>query len=152
MIDKLCFAHPSPNASVGPSIPVIENSRMPTKDVGVEMYSSLMGRFYFVLPIHRIYSISSRSSSSMRYVPFHTLYFNDPWTLPSLNMSCEVQSHIGMKMPLSAIEVAYRVVLNTTANLDRFPLQIDKDDLVLELDCLIHIISSTILYLHMNPS
>jgi hypothetical protein len=151
-IDKLCFAHPSLNASVGPSIPVIENSRKAIKDVGVKMYSSLMGRFYFMAPIHHIYSISSRSSSSMRSIPFYTSYFNDPWTLPSLNMSFEGQSHIGMAIPVSVIEVAYQVVLNTTDDLDHCPMWIDKDDLVLDLDCLVHMISSKILYLHMNPS
>jgi hypothetical protein len=113
-IDQLSFAHASPNASVGPSIPVIDNSRQETEDVGVRMYSSLMGSFDFMAPIHHIHAISSRSSSSMRSIPFRTSYFNDPWTLPSPTMSCEGQSHIGMEMPLSAAEVVYQAILNTT--------------------------------------
>jgi hypothetical protein len=84
------------------------------------MYSSLMGSFDFVAPIHHIHAISSESSSSMRFVPFRTSYFNDPWTLPSPTMSCKGQSHIGMTMPPSAEEIAYQSVINTTADSDAF--------------------------------
>jgi hypothetical protein len=37
MIDQFSFAHASPNASVGPSIPVIDNCRQATEYIGVEM-------------------------------------------------------------------------------------------------------------------
>jgi hypothetical protein len=96
MIDQFSFAHTIPNALVGPSIPMIENSQLEIEDIGVRMYSSLMGTFDFVAPIHYIFAMSSKCASSMRSVPFHTSYFNDPWTLPSLSLSCEGQSHIGM--------------------------------------------------------
>jgi hypothetical protein len=86
---------------------VINNSQPENEDIGVRMYSSLMGTFDFVAPIHHIYAMSSRSSSSMRSVPFHASYFNDPWTLLSLTMSCEGQSHIGMEMPLLATKMTY---------------------------------------------
>jgi hypothetical protein len=46
-IDHLSFVHASPNASVGPLVPVIDNSQQKTRDVGVRMYSSLMGSFDF---------------------------------------------------------------------------------------------------------
>jgi hypothetical protein len=111
---------------------VIENCPSTIEDIGVGMYSSLMGTFDFMAPIHHIYAMSSRYSSSMRYVPFHTLYFNDPWTLPSLTMSCEGQSHIGMTIPLSTIEVSYWFVLNSTANPDLVSLQTDEEDPVLK--------------------
>jgi hypothetical protein len=65
-IDQLSFVHASPSASVGPSVPVIDNSQQETEDVGVRMYSSLMGSFDFMAPIHHIHAISSESSSSMR--------------------------------------------------------------------------------------
>jgi hypothetical protein len=77
-----------------------------------------MGTLDFIAPIHRIYAMSSSSASSMRSVPFHTSYFNYPWTLPSSTMFCEGQSHIGMAMPLSATKIVYQVVLDSTANLD----------------------------------
>jgi hypothetical protein len=133
MIDQLSFAHASPNASVGPSIPVIKNSQPTTNDIGVRMYSSLIGTFDFMAPIHHIYTMSSRSSSSMRFLPFRTSYFNDHWTLPSLTLSCEGQSHIGMAMPLSAAEIAYQVVLHSTADLDPVSSQTDEQDHVLNL-------------------
>jgi hypothetical protein len=46
MIDQLSFVNASLNASVGPSILVIDNYQTKTKDIGVRMYSSLMGNFY----------------------------------------------------------------------------------------------------------
>jgi hypothetical protein len=131
-IDQLSFEHASPNVSVGPSIPVIDNSQQATKDVGVRMYSSLMGGFDFVAPIHHIHAISSESSSSMRSVPFCTSYFNNPWSLPSLTMSYEDQSHIGMAMPLLATKVVCQSILDATANPDPFSLRTDEVDHVLE--------------------
>jgi hypothetical protein len=100
-IDQLSFVHPGPTASVGPSVPIIDNSQQETENVGVEMYSSLMGTFDFMAPISYINVVSGESSSSMRSVPFCTSYFNDPWTLPSLTMSYKGHSHIRMEMPLS---------------------------------------------------
>jgi hypothetical protein len=97
---------------------MIDNSQQETEDVGVRMYSSLMGSFDFMAPIHHIHAISSESSSSMRYVPFHTSYFNDPWTLPSPTMSYEGQSHIGMEMPLSTTKVVYQAILDATVDPD----------------------------------
>jgi hypothetical protein len=88
-IDQFSFAYASPNASVGPSIPMIDNSQPATENISVRMYSSLMGTFDFMASVHHIYAMSSRSASSMRYVPFCTSYFNDPWTLPSSTASCE---------------------------------------------------------------
>jgi hypothetical protein len=88
-IDQLSFVHTRPNASVEPLIPVNDNSQPENEDIGVRMYSSLMGTFDFVAPIHHIYVMSSRSTSSMRFIPFCTLYFNDPWTQPSSTSSCE---------------------------------------------------------------
>jgi hypothetical protein len=150
-IDLLSFAHASPNSSVGPSFPVIENSQSETEDIGVEMYSSLMGTFDFVAPIHHIYAMSSRSSSSMRSIPFCTLYFNDPWTLPSLTMSCEGQSHIGMEMPLSVVEITYQVVLDSTTDLDHVTRRILFSSTYGPPHHLAHMISSMILYLQMKP-
>jgi hypothetical protein len=78
VINQLSFTHATYNASVGPSIPIIENYQPTTEDIGVEMYSSLMGTFDFSTLIHHIYVMSNKSSLSMRFVPFRTSYFNDP--------------------------------------------------------------------------
>jgi len=88
---------------VGPSVPIFDNSQKETENVGVIMYSPLMGTFNFAAPISYINAISDGYSSSLRYVPFHTSYLNDPWTLPSPAMSYEGNSHIGMEIPLSTI-------------------------------------------------
>jgi hypothetical protein len=69
-IDQLSFTYASPNASVGPSIPMIDNSQLTTENIGVRMYSSLMGTFNFMASVHHIYAMSSRSASSMRFIPF----------------------------------------------------------------------------------
>jgi hypothetical protein len=132
MIDQLSFAHAIPNALVGPSILVIDNSQLETKDIDVIMYSSLMGNFDFMEPIHSIYVMSNRSSLSMRFVPFRTSYFNDPWTLPSSTSSCEGQSHIGMEISLSVAKIAYQVVLDSSFDLDHVSSQKDEEDHVLK--------------------
>jgi hypothetical protein len=131
-IDQLSFAYASPNASVGPSIPVIDNYQPETENIGVEMYSSLMGTFNFMAPIHHIYAMSSRSSLSMRSVPFRTSYFNDPWTLPSSTVSCEGQSHTRMAMRLLTAEIAYQTVLDSSTDTDPVTSQMDEEDLVLK--------------------
>jgi hypothetical protein len=59
-IDHFSFAHASPSASVGPSIPVFDNSQLATRNINVGMYSSLMGTFDFMAPVHHIYAMSSR--------------------------------------------------------------------------------------------
>jgi len=132
MIDLLSFAYAIPNASVGSWIHVIDNSQLTTENIGVRMYSSIMGTFDFVAPIHHIYAMSSRYALLMRSIPFHTLYFNDPWTLPSLIASCEGQSHNGMDVPLLVAEIAYRLVLDSFVNPDLVSLQTDEDDLILK--------------------
>jgi hypothetical protein len=82
-IDQLYFTCSNSSASVGPSVPIVDNSQKETKNIGVRMYPSLMGTFNFLIPILYINSISDESSSSLRYVSFHTSYFDDTWTLPS---------------------------------------------------------------------
>jgi hypothetical protein len=88
-VDQLSFAYASPNASVGLSIPMVENSQSTTENISVRMYSSLMGTFEFMAPIHHVYAMSSRLVSSKRYVHFRMSYFNNPWTLPSSTSSYE---------------------------------------------------------------
>jgi hypothetical protein len=106
-IDQLSFVYSSPNTSVGPLIPVVNNYQPTTKNINVKMYSSLMGTFDFLVLIHHIYAMSSTPASVERSIPFCTSYFNDPWTLPSLTLSIEGQSHVGMAMPLSVAEITY---------------------------------------------
>jgi hypothetical protein len=78
MIDQLSFAYASPNASIGPSIPVIDNFHLETENIVVGMYYSLMGTFNFMELIHHVYAMSSRPVSTKRSISFHTSYFSDP--------------------------------------------------------------------------
>jgi hypothetical protein len=130
MIDHLSFAYSIPNASLGQSILVIDNSRPTTENIVVGMYSSLMGTFDFSAPNHQVYAISSRSVSTGRSIPFRTSYFYDLWTLPSLTLSCEGQSHAGMAMPLSTVEITYQDILNSFTDPDPVPSPTDEEDLM----------------------
>jgi hypothetical protein len=130
-IEQLSFAYSSPNASLGQSIPVINNSRPATENVSVGMYSSLMGTFNFSSPNHHIYAMSSRPVSTRRSIPFFTSYFNDMWTLTSPTLSCEGQSHVGMAMPLSATEIVYQVVLDSFVDPDPITSPTDEEDPIL---------------------
>jgi hypothetical protein len=109
---------------------MIDNSRSTTENVGVGMYSSLMGTFDFPTSNHQVYAMSSKLVSTGRSIPFRTSYFNDPWTLPSSTLSCEGQSHDGMAMSLSTTEIAYQVVLDSSADPDPVPSPTDEEDLV----------------------
>jgi hypothetical protein len=131
MIHHLSFAYASPNASFGPSIPLINNSQPTTKNFGVEMYSSLMGTFNFMPPIHHVYAMSSRPISIGRSIPFHTSYFSDLLTLPSLTSSCEGQSHVGMAVPLSTMKIAYQVVLDSSIDPNPVTSLTDEEDPIL---------------------
>jgi hypothetical protein len=90
---------------------MIDNSQLTNENIGVKMYSSLMGTFDFLAPIHHVYAMSSRLASTERSIPFCTSYFSDPWTLPSLTSSIEGQSHAGMAMPLSKTEIHIKLSL-----------------------------------------
>jgi hypothetical protein len=144
-IDQLSFVYASPNASIGSSIPVIDNSQSTTENIGVRMYSSLMGTFNFMALIHHVYAMSSRPISTERSIPFRTSYFSDPWTLPSPNSSCEGQSHAGMAMPLSVVEIVYQVVLDSSTDLILLPHRRTRRISFLSpcgpLRCLVHMTS-----------
>jgi hypothetical protein len=132
-IDQLSFAYSSPNASVGPSILVVDNSQPTSENIGVGMYSSLMGTFDFSALTHHIYAMSSTPASAEESIPFHTSYFSDPWTLPSLTLSIEGRSHAGMAMPLSTTKIQYQAILDSSADPDPVPSQTVEEDPILRL-------------------
>jgi hypothetical protein len=119
------------NVSIGLSIPVVDNSQPTTENIDVRMYSSLMGTFDFSTPIHHIYAISSMLTSVERSIPFYTSYFSDPWTLPSPTSSIEGQSHDGMAMSISTIEIGYQAILDSSTDPDLVPSQMVEEDPVL---------------------
>jgi hypothetical protein len=130
MVDQLSFTYAIPNAFFGPSIHVVKNYQPTIENIGVKMYSSLMGTFEFMAPIHHVYSMSSRLILLERSIPFLTSYFNDPWTLPSLIDSCKGQLHAIMDLPLLAIDIAYQVVLDSSIDPNPITSQMDGEDLI----------------------
>jgi hypothetical protein len=47
-------------------------------------------------------------------------------------MSCEAQSHAGMAMPLSVVEIVYQDILDSFADLDPITLPTEKEDPILK--------------------
>jgi hypothetical protein len=90
-----------------------------------------MGTFDFSTQIHHVYAMSCRHASTERSIPFHTSYFSDPWTLPSLTSLIEGQSHAGMAMPLSTVEIVYQAILDSSVDPDPTTSQTDEEDPIL---------------------
>ena len=68
------------------------------------MYSSLMGVFDLPPPTARIDEISSSKEPS------------DPWTLPSSTTTLDGGQVGGMAFPMSAAELSYQSIINSTNN------------------------------------
>ena len=81
-MDQLDCPPVDPNASTDSSVPKLDNTKAPVENLGVGMYSSLMGTFDIPPPTVHINAISS-SKAPLRREFFRTHYFSDPWTLPS---------------------------------------------------------------------
>lgn len=120
-INQLYFFCSSSSASMGTSDPIFKNYQKTTENIGVRMYSSLMGTFNFSMSILYINVFSDESSVSLRHVSFYTSYFDDPWTLPSSTAPYEVHLYIGMGMLLSAVEIACQAILESPEDLDPPP-------------------------------
>jgi hypothetical protein len=131
MINQLSYAYSIMNAFVGPSIHVVNNSQPTTENIGVGMYSSLMGAFNFSILTHHVCAMSRMPASVERSIPFHTSYSSDPWTPTSSTLSIEGQSHVGMAMPLSIDEIAYQASLDPYADPNPVPSQMVEEDPVL---------------------
>jgi hypothetical protein len=130
-IDQLSFAYSSPNTSVGPSIPVIDNSQPTTENIGVKMYSSLMGTFDFSARFTTftpcLVGPLLQGGPFLSALPI--LVIHGPYLLQI--SSCEGKLHDGMAMPLSTEEIAYQVVLDSSADPDPVTSQTDEEDPVL---------------------
>jgi hypothetical protein len=83
-----------------------------------------MGTFNYPPPQSDIKFISNHHKVDIFQVSsFCTTYFDDPWILPSSSATMDGTGHPGMSMPLSAAEVAYSLVQQTSANTDPTPAQ-----------------------------
>ena len=89
------------NASSESIIPLVNNPKQPIENLGVGMYSSLMGTFDLPAPSAIINAISSSKAPSRREF-FRTHYFSDPWPLPSSTTTLDDVQVGGMACPMSA--------------------------------------------------
>jgi len=101
------------HASSDSIVPLVDNPMQPIKNLGVGMYSSLMGIFYLPASLTRINAISSSRGPSRREF-FQTHYFSDPWPLPSSTTTLDGGHVGGMEFPMSAEKNAYRSIINST--------------------------------------
>lgn len=81
-IDQMAYSPNDPNAYFTSTIPLVMNTKQLAQNLGVGIYSSLMGIFYLP-PTAHINDISS-SRITPHKGSFRTHYFFYPWSLPPL--------------------------------------------------------------------
>ena len=81
-IDQLDYSPSDSCATSDSTVPLVDNPRQPIENLGVGMYSSLMGVFDLPPPTARIDTISS-SKEPLQKEFVQTHYFSYPRTLPS---------------------------------------------------------------------
>jgi hypothetical protein len=122
-IDQLSFSRPDPALGAS-TVPMIDNPQLGIVNVGVGLCPSLMGTFDYPPPQSDINFISNHHKVEIFQVSsFCTIYFNDPWILPSPSVMMDGTGHSCMSMPLSAAEVAYSLVQQTSAHTDPTPAE-----------------------------
>jgi hypothetical protein len=122
-IDQLSFSRPDPALGAS-TVPLVDNPQAGVVNIGVGLCPSLMGTFDYPPPQGDVKFISTHHKAEIFHVSsFRTTYFNDPWILPSPSDTMEATGHAGMSTPLSAAEVAYSLVQQTSATPDPIPTQ-----------------------------
>jgi hypothetical protein len=122
-IDQFSFSIPDPSLGVF-VVPMIDNPQPSVVNIGVGLCPYLMGTFDYLPPQGDVKFISDHHKVEIFQVSsFHMTYFTDPWILPSPSTMMDGTWHPGMSMPLSAVEVKYSLVQQTSANTDPTPAQ-----------------------------
>lgn len=114
-VDQLDYYLVYPQASSDSTVPLVDNPRSPTKNLGVGMYPSLTGTFDLPSPFSKINAISS-SKESPREEFFRTHYFSDPWTLASPTTTLVEGKVNGMGFPISTAELRYQSIIDSADN------------------------------------
>jgi hypothetical protein len=121
-IDQLSFSRPNPALGAS-TVPMVDNPQADVINIGVGFCPSLMGTFDYPPPQGDVKFISTHHKAEIFHVSsFHTTYFQDSWTLPSPSDTMDATGHAGMSTPLSATEVAYSLVQQTSATPDPIPV------------------------------
>jgi hypothetical protein len=122
-IDQLSFFRPDPALGAS-TVPMIDNPQAGVVNIGVGLCPYLMGTFDYPPPHGDVKFILTHHKADIFHVSsFCTTYFQDPWTLPSPSATMDETGHAGMSMPLSATEVVYSLVQQTSATPDPTPTQ-----------------------------
>jgi hypothetical protein len=122
-IDQLSFSRPDPTLGAS-TVPMIDNPQDGVVNVGVGLCPSLMGTFDYPPPHGDAKFISTHHKDEIFHVSsFRTTYFQDPWILPFPSATMDETGHTGMSMPLSAAEVAYSLVQQTSTTPNMTPAQ-----------------------------
>jgi hypothetical protein len=117
-IDQFSFSRPDPALGAS-TVLMIDNPQPGVINVGVGLCPSLMGTFDYPPPQGDIKFISNHHKVEIfQVLSFCTTYFDDPWIIPSPSATMDGTGHPGMSMPLSAAEVVYSLVQQTSANTD----------------------------------
>jgi hypothetical protein len=120
-IDQLSFSRPDPALGAS-TVPMVDNHQDGVVNVGVHLCPSLMGTFDYPPPQGDVKFISSHHKAEIFHVSsFRTTYFQDPWTLSSPSDTMAATGNAGMSTPLSAAELAYSLVQQTSATPDPIP-------------------------------
>ena len=114
-IDQLEYSLGDSHTTLDSIVPLVENPRQPIENLGVGMYSSLIGIFDLPHTTTRINAISSSRGPSRKDF-FQTHYFSDPWTLPSSTTTLDGGQVGGMEFPMSAAELIYHSIFNSADN------------------------------------
>ena len=94
------------------TVPLVDQVKPASESLGVGMYASLMGTFYFPSPINYIGSTSV--GNSIATVVDRT----DPWVLPTPHE---------LEVPLSTVEVAYQDITQAAVDPIPDPLTVSDD-------------------------
>jgi hypothetical protein len=122
-IDQLSFSRPDPALGAS-TVPMVDKPQASFVNVGVGLCPSLMGTFDYPPPQGNVKFISTHHKAEVFHVSsFRMTYFQDPWTLPFPSTTMDETGHAGMSTPLSAAEVAYSLVQQTSATSDPTPTQ-----------------------------
>ena len=113
-IDQLSFYN-APN-ELGTPVPFFDNSTPACENMGVGLYSSLMGSFNIATPILSVKSFTIYALTHVAQeqgfleMSFNTAYLSDPWTLPKSVTLVVEERTTETTSTLFAAEVAYRTI------------------------------------------
>ena len=94
----------------------MKDTKQPVENLGVGMYTSLMGTFdYSPLSVH--INVISSSRVPIRQEFFRIHYFLDPWNLPSPTSTLAEGQVGGMAFPMSAAGIAYRSIVDSAESI-----------------------------------